>query len=175
MMNVKAASAVATLLLALLAGCDSVAQYKGDGKLIDNGPTAAKDRYVLDLGDASLRGATSKSFKIRDLPKENYVIGIDLRVPGGSKVDQKAISPLVSITLKEDGKQLLAKEGRLSEWTWSVLSPGDRAFVYDDGRPGTYFDSVAGKNYELIFVVKEPDRGNVNYTASLVAKSGGWK
>jgi len=166
---------VAVVVLALLAGCDSVAQYKGDGKLVDNGMTAAKDRYVLNLGDASLRSTTTKTFKIRDLPKENYVIGIDLRAPEGSKIDPKSIAPVVSITLTEDGKPLLEKHGRLSEWTWSVLSPGERAFVYDDGKPGTYFDSHPGKNYELTFVVKEPDRGNLNYTASLVAKSGGWK
>jgi hypothetical protein len=166
---------VAVVVLALLVGCDSVAQYKGDGKLVDNGLTAAKDRYVLHLGDASLRSATTKTFKIRDLPKENYVIGIDLRAPEGSKIDPKAIGPVVSIKLTEDGKSLLEKQGKLSDWTWSILSPGDRAFVYDDSKPGTYFDALPGKDYELTFVVKEPDRGQFSYTASLVAKSGGWK
>ena len=34
--------------------CMSVLSYSGDGQLIDNGPLAATDRYVLDLGEITL-------------------------------------------------------------------------------------------------------------------------
>lgn len=164
------------LAISLIAvGCDSVAQYSGDGKLIDNGPSAATDRYVLDLGPVSLKTPTSATFKLHNLPKENFVIGVELRGPGGSVVDQGAITPVVSIALLEDGKALVTKEAKLSEWTWSIHSPGNYAFVYGRGQPGTYFTPMPGKSYELTFRVKEPDHGSVNYVASLVAKSGGWK
>lgn len=156
-------------------GCESVAQYSGDGKLIDNGPRAATDRYVVDLGSISLKTPGMTTYKFKNLPKENFVIGFELQAPPGSKLDQTAIAPVVSITLKQDGKPLVSKEGRLSEWTWSVRSPGDRAFVYGREKPDTYFDAVPVRDYELTFHVKQPDRGTANYTASLVAKSGGWK
>jgi hypothetical protein len=164
------------LAISLIAvGCDSVAQYSGDGKLVDNGPSAATDRYVLDLGPVSLKTPTSATFKLQNLPKENFVIGIELRAPGGSAIDQSTITPVVSIALLEDGKALITKEAKLSDWTWSVHSPGTYAFVYGRGQPGTYFTPVSGKRYELTLKVKEPDRGAASYTASLVAKSGGWK
>lgn len=168
-------------MLALLAvslittGCESVAQYSGDGRLIDNGPRAATDRYVVDLGSISLKTPGTTTFKFRNLPKENFVIGLELQAPQGSKLDQMAIAPLVSIGLRQDGKPVVTKEGRMSEWTWSVRAPGDRAFVYGREKPGTYFDAVPGKDYELTLQIKQPDRGSANYTASLVAKSGGWK
>jgi hypothetical protein len=156
-------------------GCESVAQYSGDGRLIDNGPRAATDRYVIDLGSISLKTPGTKTFKFKNLPKENFVIGFELQAPPGSKLDQTAIAPVVSMALRQDGKPVVSKEGTLTEWTWSVRTPGDRAFVYGREKPDTYFDAVPGKDYELIFHVKEPDRGSANYTASLVAKSGGWK
>lgn len=159
----------------MVVGCDSVAQYSGDGKLVDNGPSAASDRYVLDLGPVSLKTAASATFKLENLPKENFVIGIALRVPEGSSVNQNLITPAVSLALLEDGKALVTKEAQLNAWTWSVHSTGNYAFVYGRGQPGTYFTPTAGKRYELVFGVTEPDRGNENYTAALVVKSGGWK
>jgi len=167
---------VRLLALSLITvGCESVAQYSGDGKLIDNGPRAATDRYVVDLGSISLKALGISTFKFKNLPKENFVIGFELQAPPGSKLDQTSIAPVVSIRLRQDGKTIVGKEGRLSEWTWSVKSPGDRAFVYGREKPDTYFDALPGKDYELTFQVKQPDPGSANYTASLVAKSGGWK
>ena len=176
MMEVRHCWTLALLAIALVtAGCDSVAQYSGDGKLIDNGSRAATDRYVLDLGTISLKKPVTETFKLKNLPKENFVVGLELRGPAGSKLEQSAITPVVSIALLEDGKPIITKDAKLGEWTWSVRSPGDSAFVYGREKPGTYFDALHGKSYELIFQVKEPDRGGTNYTASLVAKTGGWK
>ena len=135
----------APLALSLITpGCESVAQYSGDGRLIDNGPRAAIDRYIVDLGSISLKTPGTATFKFRNLPKENFVIGLELQAPPGSKLDQTAIAPVVSITLRQDGKPIVSKESRLSEWTWSVKSPGDRAFVYGREKPDTYFDAVPG-------------------------------
>jgi hypothetical protein len=160
--------------LVLIVGCDSV-QYNGDGKLIDNGAGAATDRYVLDLGIVSLRTPTSSMFKLTNLPKDNFVVGLALRSPDGLKLDQRAIAPVVAITLLEDGKLIFTKEGTLTDWTWSDDPLGDRVFVYGRRDPGTYFDALPNRTYELRFFTKQPDRGSLKYEASLVAKSGGWK
>lgn len=170
----KIFAAVAISLLAALAGCDSVAQYSGDGRLTDNGPSAATDRYVLDLGQVSLKAPVSAKFKLKNLPKTDFVVGIELRSPS-SKLEEGAVNPVVAIALTEDGKPIITKEAKLSEWTWSIHSPSNYAFVYGREQPATHFTPTPGKNYELTLQVKEPDRTNVNYTAALVAKSGGWK
>jgi hypothetical protein len=170
----KAFLIVAVPLIAALAGCDTVAQYTGDGRLIDNGPGAATDRYVLDLGPVSLKAPASTTFKLKNLPKTDFVVGIELRSPL-SKLEPGAVNPVVSIALTEDGKTILTKEAKLSEWTWSVHSPGNYVFVYGRDEPSTHFTPVLSRNYELTLRVREPDRGSANYTASLVAKSGGWK
>lgn len=170
----KAFTILTIALFATLAGCDTVAQYAGDGRLTDKGPSAVTDRYVLDLGPVSLKTPASATFKLKNLPKTDFVVGIELRSTG-SKLEQGVVNPVVSIALTEDGKPIIAREGKLSEWTWSVHSPGNYAFVYGREQPTTHFTPATGKNYELTVRVKEPDRGNANYTAALVAKSGGWK
>jgi len=170
----KAFFAVAFSLGAALAGCDIVAEYSGDGRLIDNGPSAATDRYVLDLGPISLKESTSSRFKLKDLPKTDFVIGIELR-SSSSKIEHGSLNPVVAIALLEDGKTILSKEGMLSDWTWSIHSPSNYGFVYGRNNSPTHFTPRPGKNYELVFTVKEPDRAAANYTTGLVAKSAGWK
>lgn len=173
-MSCKRSLALTIALVGALAGCDTVAQYSGDGRLTDKGPTAATDRYVLDLGQVSLKAPTSASFKMKNLPKTEFVVGIELRSPT-SKLEQASVNPTVGITVLEDGKAIVSKEAKLSEWTWSIHSPGNYAFVYGREQPSTYFTPTPGKSYELMLRVKDADRGNANYTAALVAKSGGWK
>lgn len=176
MKTIRGCCALAVMAGALFSlGCESVAQYSGDGKLIDNGRTAATDRYVLDLGSVSLKTAGSTTFKFKNLPKENFVVGLELRAPEGSKLDPSTINPVIEVSLTENGTVLITKAAQLREWTWSVLSPGNRAFVYGREKPSTYFDPVPEKDYQLTFRVRQPDHGSANYTASLVAKSGGWK
>lgn len=170
----KAFAVLIISLFAMLTGCDTVAQYAGDGRLIDNGPSAATDRYVLDLGPISLKTPASSTFKLKNLPKTDFVVGIELRSPS-AKIEQGSISAMVALSVTEDGKMIVSKEAKLSDWTWSIHSPGGYAFVYGREQPATYFTPIPGKNYELTIRVKEPDRGSSNYTAVLVAKSGGWK
>ncbi len=162
----------------VLMGCDSVDQYSGDGKLVDNGPSAATERYVLDLGPVALKSETSFKFRLENLPKRNFVVGIELRAAEtlATALDKGSINPAVSISLvSSDGKTVIAKEGRLSEWIWADQSPGNYAFVYGREPPSTYFTPEPRSRYELTLRVLEPDRGAANYRASLVAKSGGWK
>lgn len=164
---------------AVLAGCDSaVAQYSGDGKLTDSGPGAATDRYVLDLGPVSLKSENSAKFRLVNLPKVDFVIGIELKAAGmlSSSLEKSSINPSVSVKLVgAGGKTVVAKEGKLTEWTWSVQAPGNYAFVYGRETPGTHFTPDSRAEYELTLSVREPDRSGTDYSARLVAKSGGWK
>jgi hypothetical protein len=123
-----------------------VAQYSGDGRLTDNGPSAATDRYVLDLGPVSLKTPALRTFKMKNLPKADYVIGLELRSQA-SKLQPGAVDPVVSIALTEDGKRIIAKEGKLSEWTWSIHSPGNYALVY--GREPPFHLLYSGTRQEL--------------------------
>jgi hypothetical protein len=116
----------------------------------------------------------SATFKLRNLPKTDFVVGIELRSPS-SKIEQGSINPVVAISLIEDGKTIISREAKLGNWTWSIHSTGNYAFVYGREQPATDFIPLPEKNYELTFRVKEPDRGSGSYTAALVAKSGGWK
>ena len=52
---------LAISLFEILTGCDAVAQYAGEGRFIDNGPSAATDRYVVDLGPVSLNSPLLKT------------------------------------------------------------------------------------------------------------------
>jgi hypothetical protein len=160
--------------LVLAIGCDSVTQYSGDGRMVDNGRGAATDRYIVDLGEVSLRSPASFTFRLSNLPKESFVVGLQLRAKSPT-LDSKFIAPLVSLSLRENGKPVFSKEARLSEWTWSVPSGHDTAFVYGRGEPDTKFNAVAGRTYELVIAIKEPDRSTADYSASLLAKSAGWK
>ncbi|HEY6241489.1 MAG TPA: hypothetical protein VIW78_11700, partial [Burkholderiales bacterium] len=72
-----ARAAFAASVLALVA-CDDAANYRGDGKLIDNGLFAATDRYVLELAPARLETAGSTSYQIENLPGREFVLGIKL-------------------------------------------------------------------------------------------------
>lgn len=173
MIQYKVLIVLAISLVATLTGHDAAAQYVGDGRLTDKGSSAATDRYVLDLGPVSLKTPASATFRLKNLPKTDFVLGLELRSP--SKIEQGTINPVVAISLIEDGKTIVSKEAKLSDWTWSIHSPGSYAFVYGREKPATHFTPIPGKNYELTFRVKESDRGSANYTAALVAKSGGWK
>lgn len=161
-----------------LSGCYRVSQYSGDGQLIDNGSTAATDRYVLDLGLINLAQPGKKTFRLENLPEENFVTGVEISVAPEDRAtnETRRANPTISLELSgPDGKVLFAKKSALDEWTWSVPADGLRAFVYGRGEPGTYFNAAPKTEYTLTLNVLESDRSQSKYTARLMMKSGGWK
>jgi hypothetical protein len=109
------------------------AKYSGDGMLIHHGPLAANDRYVLDLGLLDLTKKSTTEFRVVGLPAERFVAGIQLtKVRSAMRVDKDAISAVVQITIRNqgDGTIVLQAAGPLREWTWSVASGHNEAFVY---------------------------------------------
>src|SRR5260221_5810767 len=71
---------VTAVPIALLSGCYQVSHYSGDGQLIDNGPFAATDRYVLNLSPVDLTQRGKKTFRMANLPEANFVTGFEISV-----------------------------------------------------------------------------------------------
>jgi hypothetical protein len=164
-------------LTLLASGCDNTRNYTGDGKLIDNGIFSATDRYVLDLGPVSFASAGAKTYRIENLPAEKFVIGIHIKRPSGSPtfIDGQPINAVVALELRdENGNVVARREAPLKEWTWSVPSTDEWAFIYGEGTQHTFFTPGRGA-IRLTFVVVQPDPRAVVYAPVLVAKSGGWK
>ena len=175
----SSALSVATVLwCGLLTGCLG-GGYSGDGKMIDNGPLAATDRYVLDLGPIDLTKQERRSFRLSNLPSENFATGIELREATNSHVpwDKKEIDASVSMDIiDEGGKTLMHAAGSLRQWTWEMRVTGATgAFLYVDGVPGSFFTPAKGRSYRLDVSVVEPDRMRTNVKAIVKLKTGGWK
>ena len=165
-------------LCALSLAGDAVASYSGDGTLVDNGPTSATDRYVLNIGSISFATTSSSTFTLKGLPREKFVFGFELRLlPNQNRrLEPTLISATALISIvDESGKTLFTKHTKLNEWTWSIHSPGDYAFIYGREPFSTDLQASRGKTYKLTVAVIEPDPALAIYSASVVAKAGGWK
>ena len=169
------------VIVAVMAGlvvgaCDSAVMYKGDGKFIDNGIFAAKDRYVLDLGALPLSKNGSRSYEIGNLPAESFVVGLELIGAPNVSLDSRPFNPMVAFELTDGGgKVLMRRKSPLKEWTWSVPSTNEWAFIYGEGAQDTFFKPVPGSSFRLSVEVTNADPATEPYTSRLVAKAGGWK
>jgi hypothetical protein len=169
----------AVVLCSLITGCSAGNGYSGDGRMIDNGPSAATDRYVIDLGPIDLSTKGKRSFRLVNLPPENFGCGIELSAPGASRVqwEEKRFGASVSMEIAaDDGEVVMHVSGPLRDWTWSMYVTGaTNAFLYVQGPPGSFFDAKKGRSYRLEFSVIEPDQAHSEIKATLKLKSGGWK
>ena len=162
----------------LLSGCNDVTEYSGDGQLIDNGPGAATDRYVLKLGNIDLSQRGTKTYRIANLPETSFVTGIKITVEHEDRasVEKRAVNPTIRLELSDvSGEAVFKNESKLDTWTWSVPANEPLAFIYVREKQGTYFHPHPETEYTLVLTVLEPDASQTKYTASLLAKSGGWK
>ncbi len=168
----------ALLVAVVIAGCDSAANYSGDGTLTDNGIFAATDRFVLDLGPLVLKSTGEKKYRIENLPNRSFIVGIEIQplVKDLDALERQPIDAVVSLSLVGlDKKQVFAVNSKLSAWTWNLPSTADYAFIYVQNDPGTYFTPASKSGYDMTLKVLQPDSGSLQYKARLIAKSGGWK
>ncbi len=162
----------------MLIGCYSVSDYSGDGQLIDNGRDAATDRYVLKLGMIDLGKQGTKTYRIMNLPKTNFVVGFEIGFPSQeySFLDPKMINPTILLKLSDpDGKVIFSKRSSLDSWAWSIPSNESKVFIYGRGEPGTYFNPTPQIEYALTLTVVQSLLNKIEYSAQLLVKSGGWK
>jgi hypothetical protein len=133
---------------------------------------------MLDLGQIYLNQRGTTTYRILNLPKADFVAGIEISVAMEDRttIEKHAVSPAILLELTgEGGKVLFTKKSTLDIWTWSIKLNDYRAFIYGSGESGTYFRSFPKTEYTLRLTVLQPDTSGSEYAASLVAKSSGWK
>lgn len=174
-MPVNARTLIGAAML-LLGGCSNETAYSGDGRLIDNGVTAADFRYVIEIGSVDLGRKGSTRFKMAGLPRTYFAVG--LQVPGG--VDRgsagNAVTPAdVSLEITQENYGMVALiTAPLRDWTWLNPKPGEPTFVYLRRSSGSYFDAFTEARYRLDVVVNVPDP-SIPAGSLVVLKSAGWK
>lgn len=152
-------------------GCSAGSGYSGDGQMIDNGPLAATDRYVVNLGPIDLTKKGMRSYRLINLPPENFECGIDLSAPAATRIqwEEKKIQATVSMDIVgEDGDVLMHVTGSVRDWTWSMYMSGEtNAFLYVQGPPGSFFNPKKDRAYRLDVSVIEPDASHFGIEATL--------
>jgi hypothetical protein len=171
---------VATLFVAssCMLGCDLMSGYTGDGRLRDHGLLAATDRYVLELGPLPLDKQLDASYDLVNLPSEEFVLGLQIAANTRSGIEaiRRSMDAVISVVLTDSrARTVFFQESNLRDWTWSIPSGVEEAFVYRKGSSGTYFTPEAHARYKLTIKVIVPDASGMSYSSALLAKSGGWK
>lgn len=176
--NTKYLFVVNILIIFFIMGCDNELNYMGDGQLIDNGRDAATDRYVLDLGTIDFNNTGKYVFKIKGLPKEEFVIGFKLESEQAIDIDSTLPNNAeISVSLSEaSGKIIFEVSSKLDDLVWStnVLEPNN-AFIYKRGDDNTFFNSSSDDDYKLTISILQPNQITIPSESKLLAKSGGWK
>jgi hypothetical protein len=190
----RARALVRTTCLAsvLLTACDQSHRYQGDGTLTDFGPTAAINRYVVDLGPIDLSHPNQRSYKMRGLPPVEMTMGFR-QVSVSTGCDAAALASIrVRLNVQEeDNAVVVAEEGPLSAWISSTdlvykagaeheepTGGGATHFVRTGTRAsggwGTYFTPRSSTIYVARFTVLD-SRGASDCGSRLVLLGGGWK
>jgi len=189
----------AVLALLLAAGCYE-ARYSGDGKLTDDGPFAASERFVLDLGELNVTQPNTRTYRMASLPQETLTLGLDVIAPTGELLyETRPIRAVVRfLLLDEKGRTVVDEAANLDEWVWSWGARERTSFVYRRGSTrdvpigggaveveltgqktdegwGTYFKPRRNGSYILRVEVQRGDPASVNYRTVVRARGGGWK
>lgn len=189
-------------MILLVIGCSRGLPYEGDGRFVDHGPTAALERYVLDLGPVDLSTKRGYRYLIAGLPPVEMVVGLEITAPSSDErlSDTRPIDALVEIVLVNGrDESVIHEHERLTQWTWSASASAEsRAFVYRRGDAkelsrgsgvvgferlgvradagwGSYFQPRRGERYLLTFSILEPASVGQRYSVRLHVKGGGWK
>ena len=190
---------IVLLLSILTIGCVWPSEYRGDGDLSDSGPTAATDRYLLDLGPAE---DGTNSYTLKGLPSVEFTVGLRVDDLGLEEADAvlRQYGAQVHLTLTTaDGEVVFDQAGTLADW---VLTSGIHghpdAFAYRhgdhrevpqpdgdiqvqrvgvgvDGGWGTYFKPQRDEVYRLEVTISSATDLFASHTIRLLARGGGWK
>jgi hypothetical protein len=176
--NTKYLFAVNILIIFITMGCYNESNYMGDGQLIDNGRDAATDRYILDLGEIDFNNTGEYAFKIRGLPKEDFVIGFKLESEQIIDIDSTLPNnAVILISLSGANEKIIFEvSSKLDDWIWStsILEPNN-AFIYKRGDNNTFFHPESNDYYKLTISILQPNQITIPFKSRLLAKSGGWK
>lgn len=186
------------LFLGLL-GCKGEPAPRSEGVLTDRGPTAAMDRYVLDLGPV---GPGARAYYVADLPSTEFVIGLQVSGLGPKEArDQVGLKTAVAEFLLADssGRVILHEVAPLAQWVWSCGVRGcEDAFAYRRGVErdvqlrnglhemrrenqgpaagwGTFFLPKPREEYQLRVSLDGLSELVAGEEVRLLARGGGWK
>ncbi len=160
-----------------ITGCSNGAAYSGDGKLIDYGSSDPNHHYVLDLGSVNLAQDGQYAYSIKNLPKETFVIGFEVKIDPPNKhiLDEKPINCILKLRIEDEaGVAKVSEEANIRDWVWSGPVTGESAFIYRRGNPGTYFTPEGGKTYRLTLQVIKATKQSA-YPIKLIGSTSGWK
>lgn len=173
---IRLTARIAAVAILLLGGCSNEVGYSGDGRLIDNGVTAADHRYVIEVGAIDLSRKGAATFRMSGIPRTYYALG--LQVPDGADRGAGASTSTpadVSLEMTQEGYGMVALiTAPLRDWTWLNPKPGEPTFVYLRRASGSYFDAFTEARYRLDVVVNVPDP-SIPAGSLVVLKSAGWK
>ena len=164
-------------LLIIVTGCNIGAPYSGDGKLIDYGISDPNHRYVLDLGSVNLGHDGQYVYSIKNLPKETFVIGLEVKVdlPNKKILDEKPFDCILKLKIEDEkGVVKVAEEANIRNWVWSGPVTGESVFIYRRGEPGTYFTPERSKTYKLTLQVTKATKQPA-YPIKLMGSTSGGK
>lgn len=155
-------------------GCSQSTTYSGDGRLVDNGPLAATDRFVLHLDEITLSGPYTAAYTMKDLPAEEFTIGFQVE-PGTVGVRNSLREVEVSMRLREGEKTVFEHQRQLGGWTWTVPAHEEWTFAYLQNGGGTTFLPKRQLSYGLTISMQPKGDFDSVKRFALVAKAGGWK
>ena len=196
------ARALILAMVLMLGGCFRGFLYDGDGRFVDHGPTAAAERYLLDLGPVDLATKSERRYSMAGLPPVEMVVGLEVTAApiGERSRESRPVDALITIVVINSRNELVIREREhLARWTWETSSSQEfRAFVYrrgdvreqslgsgvigferlgvrTDGGWGSYFQPRRGERYLLTLSVLEPASAGQRYSVRLLVTGGGWK
>ena len=172
--------------------------YRGDGRLLDRGWSAAHNRYTVDLGAVDLASCGRRTFVMALMPVTEFTVGLELTTSDGTAVDVGKLTTPLHLRLSNEKNELVFEiRAALSDWVLSrVRDQHHRGFLYlrgpeahvpssadtfrierrnvqADGGWGTYFTPRRDGSYVLVIDCEAPIASIAS--ARLVAHGGGWK
>lgn len=177
----------------------AVGDFRGDGKFVDHGPFAAKDRYVLDLGPVDLGRTGKYAYRMGNLPTVDFAIGLEIVEAEPNQIAGKRPSHTanVRLVLETSNKEtVVSEDGSLKSWKWTFSQGSVKSFLYRAGEEhwvsnkdgttspvpdgvkidegwGTFFRPRREMTYQLTLEVLEAQAEP--RPTRLLLKGGGWK
>ena len=158
-------------------GCYNERNYIGDGQLIDNGPKAATDRYILDLGKIDFNKKGNHKYTMKNLPEESFGIGLFMKLDQSGKISPShANNGHISFSLTDKNNNVISEVSSLiGDLTWSITEYEMTTHVFIYSQDMGFFKPQNRHQYTLTVSVDSPNTISSTPIPNLLMKSGGWK
>ena len=165
------------LLVGLLLASVSCHRYNGDGSFVDNGCTAATDRYVVSFPTADLTSKNKYLYRMTGLPETEMTIRLTVAsndtFSRSNIAETRPVNATIRIVVTNGlGEIIFDAQGPLREWVWSYMSP-NQAFVYSRGGKN-YFMPRSNEEYRITLEVVEGIATAKDFHITPQLTGGGW-